>query len=172
MEGDRDLLLTFFPSDRERLAAESGALKGLRKDRSPENPLRVLPMHSGCGHSLRETAVRARQAGLADLSDAALTKRLRKSEAWLQALCRALFGERGAATACGGAGFEVRAVDAATVKEPGKTGSLRRLHCSARLPSLVCGHFRVTSVEGPGSGGSLTGFPIARGGHVMGDRGH
>ena len=172
MQEDWDLLLTFFPSDWERLAAESGALKGLRKDKSPENLLRVLLMHLGCGHSLRETVVRARQAGLADLSDVALMKRLKKSEAWLQALCRALFEERGVATTCGGVGFEVRAVDATTVKEPGKTGSLWRLHYSVRLPSLVCDHFRVTSVKGPGSGESLTGFPIARGDHVMGDRGY
>ncbi len=36
----------------------------------------------GCGHSLRETAVRARRVGLAGLSDVELIKRPRKSKAW------------------------------------------------------------------------------------------
>ena len=37
-----------------------------------DNLLRTLLLHLGCGHSLRETAVRARQAQLADLADVAL----------------------------------------------------------------------------------------------------
>ena len=76
--------MTFFPDDWRDLASETGALKGLRKDKSPDGLLRVLLMHLACGHSLRETVVRARQAGLADLSDVALMKRLRKSRDWLR----------------------------------------------------------------------------------------
>ena len=50
--------------------AETGALKGLRKDKSVENLLRVLLLHLGRGYSLRETAVRARKAsGRADRRD-------------------------------------------------------------------------------------------------------
>ena len=60
MNEDWDLLLSFFPPGWEALAAETGALKGLRKDKSPENLLRVLLLHLGCGHCLRETAVRRR----------------------------------------------------------------------------------------------------------------
>jgi hypothetical protein len=80
---DWDLLLSFFPSDWKKLAQTSGALKGLRQDKSEENFLRVLLIHLGCGFSMRETVVRARQAELADLSDVALLKRLRKSKEWL-----------------------------------------------------------------------------------------
>ena len=82
-EEDWDLLLTFFPTDWKNLAHTSGALKGLRQDKSEENCLRVLLMHLGCGLSMRETVVRARQAKLADISDVALLKRLRKSKEWL-----------------------------------------------------------------------------------------
>src|SRR5215472_12420677 len=39
---DWDLLLSFFPSDWMTLAGRSGALKGLRQDKSAENLLRVL----------------------------------------------------------------------------------------------------------------------------------
>ena len=48
-----------------QLAAETGPLKSLRKNKSAENLLRVLLLHFGCGHSLLETAVRAQQEGLA-----------------------------------------------------------------------------------------------------------
>ncbi len=92
---DWNLLLSFFPSDWLRLARQSGALKGLRQDKSAEDLLRVLLLHLGCGYSMRETVVRARKANLADLSDVALLKRLRKSKDWLFQLCRALFVERG-----------------------------------------------------------------------------
>ncbi len=173
MKEDWDLLLGFLPPGWEALAAESGALKGLRKDKSPENLLRVLLLHLGCGHSLRETAVRARRAGLADLSSVALMKRLAKAGPWLHSLCRALFEERGGAlSGSPDGGFEVRLVDATTVKEPGKTGSLWRLHYSVRLPSLVCDHFRLTETEGPGTGESFRQFPVERGDCLIGDRGY
>ena len=171
MQEDWELLLTFFPDEWRLLAAESGALKGLRKDKSPEALLRVLMMHFGCGHSLRETVVRARQAGLADLSDVALMKRLRKSRDWLHALCVALFEERGVALPVAG-GFEVRAFDATVVKEPGKTGSLWNVHYSVRLPSLTCDYFRLTPATGAGNGESFTLFPVRRGDFVLADRGY
>ena len=171
MQEDWDVLSTFFPADWRDLAVESGALKGLRKDKSADGLLRVLLMHLGCGHSLRETVARARQAGLADLSDVALMKRLRKSRDWLHALCVALFEERGVALSAAG-GFEVRVVDATLVKEPGRTGSLWRLHYSVRLPSLVCDHFRITPFAGAGTGESFTQFPVRRGDLVLGDRGY
>jgi len=80
---------------------------------------------------LRETSVRARQAGLADLSDVALLKRLRKSKAWLQQLCCSLFAERGCSPveAWGG---PWRLLDGSLVSEPGQTGSQWRIHYSLR----------------------------------------
>ncbi len=101
--------------DWQELARETGALKRLRKDKSVDALLRILLLHLACGHSLRETVVRARKATLADLSDVALLKRLRKSGDGLRALCIALSGD---------GGFQVRAFAATTVKEPGRTGSL------------------------------------------------
>ena len=89
----------------------------------------------------------------------ALLKRLKKSKGWLHALCVRLFEEQGLAVIPGGA-FQVRAVDATTVKEPGPSGSLWRLHYSVGLPSLTCDFFKLTGVEGPGTGESLAQFPI------------
>ena len=41
-------------------------------------------------------------------------------------------------------GLQVRTLDATTVKEPGKTGSLWFVYYSVRLPSLTCEFFRLT----------------------------
>ncbi len=171
MQEDWDLVKSFLPGNWRELAADTGALKRLRGIKSVENLLRVLLMHLGCGYSLRETAVRARQVGLAELSDVALMKRLRNAGGWLQALCVELFREQGLSRAAEG-GFQIRAMDATTVREPGKTGSLWRIHYSVRLPSLSCDFFRVTATEGKGSGESLTHFPIQSGDHVVADRGY
>jgi hypothetical protein len=54
-------------------------------------------LHVGCGYSLRETVVRARESRLADLSDVALLKRLRKCEQWLYTLAVGLWQQRGLA---------------------------------------------------------------------------
>lgn len=169
-EEDWELLLSFFPADWRRLAQSTGALKGLRQDKSEENYLRVLLMHLGCGLSMRETVTRAQEAHLADLSDVALLKRIRKSQEWLFQLCRALFEERGLRPRAGCK--TLRLIDATEVKEPGKTGSLWRIHYSLRWPDWKCDFFRVTAAEGKGTGESLQRFPLRAGDHVLADRGY
>ena len=164
VDEDWDVLRSFLPRDWRELARDTGALKGLRKDKTVDNLLRTLLLHLGCGHSLRETVARARQARLADLSDVALLKRLKKSKGWLHALCVRLFEEQGLAVIPGGA-FQVRAVDATTVKGTGTERVVcERLHYSVGLPSLTCDFFKLTGVEGPGTGESLTQFPVGAGG--------
>src|SRR5215218_7500792 len=96
MNEDWPLLVSLLPARWRELAHETGATKGLRQDKDEESYLRVLLLHLACGYSLRETAVRAREAKLAELSDVALLKRLRKSKEWLHALCRALLAEQAA----------------------------------------------------------------------------
>lgn len=171
MNEDWELLVSFLPSDWQELAHETGTLKGLRKDKSVENLMRTLLLHLGCGHSLRETVIRARKANLADLSDVALLKRLKKSKEWLHALCVRLFREHGVAVATHD-GFQIRAFDATTVKEPGRTGGLWRIHYSVSLPSLACDFFKLTPTEGPGTGESFSHFPIRDGDYIVADRGY
>ena len=151
---DWELLVSFLPANWEELARTTGALRKLRKDKSPSNYLRTLMLHFGCGHSLRETVVRARRAQLTDLSDLALLKRLRKARDWLRALCVELFREQGLTAGATG-GFQVRAFDATTVKEPGPSGSLWRIHYSVRLPSLTCDYFKLTRTKGAGTGNGI-----------------
>ena len=171
MNEDWNVLVSFLPGDWRQLAQANGALKGLRKDKSVETLLRILLLHLGCGYALRETAVRASKANWTDLSDVALLKRLRKSKDWLHALCVALFQEQGVNVSQTG-GLQVRVFDATTVKEPGKTGALWRIHYSVRLPSLSCDFFKLTATEGQGTDESLTQFPIAPGDYVLADRGY
>lgn len=171
MDEDWEVLTSLFPKGWRELAAKTRATKGLRKDKSEVDLLRTLLIHFGCGYSLRETAVRAREAGLAQLSDVALLKRIKKSEDWLYHLCVDLFQQRGVEVRTKN-GREFRLFDATTVKEPGKTGSLWRIHYSVRLPSLQCDCFRLTEAQGEGTGESLLRFPIARGDLIMADRGY
>lgn len=92
---DWPILLSFFPDDWIELASETVALKGLRKDKDVENYMRTLLIHIACGYSMRETATRAKLAGLADISDVALIGRLKKAKDWLHSMCVALFEEQG-----------------------------------------------------------------------------
>ncbi len=119
--------MSLFPDKWEELAATTGALKGLRKEKDTENYLRTLLIHLGCYFSMRETVIRAKLAKIEDITDVALLWHLRKSKEWLHSLCVSLFEEQGIALNKGG-GFQVRLFDATTVKEPGKTGSLWRIH--------------------------------------------
>jgi hypothetical protein len=168
---DWKFLASFFPPQWKELAQVSEALKGLRQDKNEENYLRTLLLHLGCGLSMRETVVRARQAKLAELSDVALLKRLRKSREWLYRLCCALLEERGLLTnlACSPT---LRLIDATVVKEPGKTGSQWRIHYSLQWPTLVCDYFKITAAEGKGSGESLRHFPLKPRDLVVVDRGY
>jgi hypothetical protein len=171
MDEDWPLLLSMMPSGWQELAHQTQALKGLRQDKEASVCLRTLLLHLGCGYSLRETAVRVREAKLATLSDVAILKRLRKSKDWLQALCLRLLEEQ-AALARPADGLGLRLVDATLIQEPGPTGSSWRIHYSLRWPELTCNHFHLTPVQGTGSGESLTHFPVQPGEHLLADRGY
>lgn len=171
MDEDWALLLSMMPIRWRELARETAALKGLRKDKGEGDCLRTLLLHLACGYSLRETAVRARAAKLADLSDVAVLKRLRKSKDWLQALCCQLLEEQAILTKRA-AGHALRLVDATLVQEPGPTGSAWRIHYSLRWPQLTCDHFKLTPTQGEGTGESLTHFPVQAGDHLLADRGY
>jgi hypothetical protein len=169
MDEDWSLLVSMLPARWRELARETGATKGLRQDKDEESCLRILLLHVACGYSLRETAVRAREAHLAELSDVALLKRLRKSKEWLHALCRALLSERTPLTSLHGS-HRLRLIDATIVQEPGPTGSSWRLHYSLRWPELTCDHFALMAHRGNGTGESLRHYPVARGEHLVADR--
>jgi hypothetical protein len=168
-----NVLLSAFPSGWQQLARETGAIKHpLKEFRSESDLLRVLMIHVGQGYSLRETAVIAKAAGLAEVSDVALLKRLRKSETWLLRLCQTLWTEAGITTPPPKPSLRLRLVDGSIIKEPGKTGSQWRLHFSFTLPEFRCDHFALSPTKGNGTGETFTRYPVQAGDYVMGDRGY
>src|SRR5580700_2854679 len=70
-------LASFIPSEVEVWAQETGALIRKRRVGDVETLIRLALVHSS-GLSLRETAAWAQEHGIADFSDVALLKRLRK----------------------------------------------------------------------------------------------
>jgi hypothetical protein len=165
---DWDVLAGLFPGGWQEEALRSGAVERLRGFSSVDALLRTLLLHVGSGFSLRETAVRAKLADWADVSDVALLKRLRNSESWLRALCVRLLNESGF-EAASSEGPRIRIVDGTIVREPGKTGSQWRILYTIRLPQLECDFFEVTSAEGAGNGESLTRIPAQSGELILGD---
>jgi len=164
------ILLGLFPDGWQQQAVLSGALERLRGFRTPDDLLRTLLMHVGKGYSLRETAVRARAAGIAQVSDVALLKRLRKVEAWWHGLCAALLRESGWEMRADSRGYRVRALDGTLVQEPGRGGRLWRIHYSLQIPSLICDYLELTPIQGRGTGEVLERFPAAPGDLVLADR--
>lgn len=167
-----EILLGLFPPDWEIEARRSGAVARLRGFASVNEVLRALLLHVGCGYSLRETVVRAKAAGVAEVSDVTLLNRLRQAEGWLQHLCQELLKESGVEWRGPEPRRRMRAVDATVIKEPGKTGSQWRLHYSLLLPELSCDFFALTAAQGQDSGEHLRRFPAAAGDLILADRGY
>src|SRR6516165_1935158 len=162
-------LLSLFPGHWRERAAESGAIERLRGFSSEEALLRTLLLHIANGLSLRETAVQAKLAHLASVSDVALLKRLRNSEGWLRSLCVDLLGESGVPLAASSSKRRLRIVDGTIVKEPGKTGSQWRILYSLQLPGLGCDFFDISATEGEGTGESFRRVPLGQQDLVLGD---
>src|SRR5260370_20756160 len=92
----------------------------------PETLLRLFLLHVARGYSLRETSVRANEAGLATISDVGLLKRLRRSEEWLHLLCTPLVFENGVRRPPQKGEGPAPIVGCTIIQERGKTGGQRR----------------------------------------------
>ena len=66
----------------------------------------------------------------------------------------------------------LRLIDATDVKEPGKTGSLWRIHYSLSWPELKCDYFKLTPTKGEGCAESLRQHPLRKGDYILADRGY
>jgi hypothetical protein len=152
-------------------ARETGALRRCREFPDAAMLLRVLLIHLAEGCSLRETAVRAAEGQLVEVSDVALLKRLRLSGEWFRWMGEQLIGRFMTPRLVQPllrAELRVRLVDGSTVSEPGATGSTWRLHYSTHLPSLACDEMHVTDTS---VGESLCRFRVAAGDVLVADRG-
>jgi hypothetical protein len=168
---DWQFLLTFLPAGWREKARELGAIQRYRKFDNPEALLRTLLIHLATGCSLRETAARAKQGHITQVSDVALLKRLKAAGDWLRWMAEgvmqtwlpkqpeAIFGEK----------LRIRIIDGSTIQEPGSTGSTWRLHYSILLPSLQCNEVHLTS---PKIGESFQRYLVRPGDLFLGDRGY
>jgi hypothetical protein len=167
---DWEVVKSLLPDGWEEKANELGALKRKRGFSSEEKLLRTLLIHIGEGISFRETAVRAKEGVLADVSDVALLKRLRQAGPWLSWLAHGVMekwlGEpiREKPVGIG----RIRVVDGTTIQRPGAKAATWRIHYSMQLPTMQCDEVKVT---GPDIGESLRLFTIEPGDLIMGDRG-
>ena len=149
---DFEYLLTFLPAGWEAKAKELGALRRCRRISDAKTLLRLLLIHLAEGCSLRETALRAHQGHLADVSDVAIMDRLRLAGDWFCWMCgelmRMWIGRQPSAVFRNR--WNVRVVDATRVTEPGPTGSSWCVHYSIDLPALRCRELAVTDYSGSG----------------------
>jgi hypothetical protein len=167
---DWDVIRSMLPANWEEKARELGAHLRSRNFRNANDLLRVMLIHLIDGCSLRETAVRAAQGGLANVSDVALLKRLRFCDEWFRWISVELM--RLYVSRCPDdifPDFRVRLIDASTVCEPGATGSTWRIHYSFVLGSLQCDEAHITV---PKIGESFKRFSVSPGDLLVGDRGY
>ena len=163
-----EVIERLLPSGWESKATASGSLRRRRGFASAGQLLRVMMIHLVDGCSLRETAVRAAEGNLAQVSDVALLKALRRCQEWFRWLAEGLVEQWLTPLAPGAAGGRMRVVDGSLISEPGSTGSNWRLHYSTTLPSLHCDEVIVT---GPEVGESFTRYTVEPGDLLIGDRG-
>ncbi len=161
-------LMAFLGGERRvtELARETGAFERARKIARPSDLLRLLLFRVAGGHSLMDTATVAAEAGVADLSDAALVKRFAKAADWLG---RLLFEAIGSNEQQRLPGMAVEVVDATTVGREGAKGTDHRLHLRVDLATNRVVEAELTDAKG---GETLDRFAIRPGAVVIADAGY
>jgi len=148
------------------LAYSTGAFVRKREVRSPVDLLQMLMIWAVGERSLRETVEVASEAGLAELSDVALLKRLKRASPWIGGLLGEMLTQRRDALA---KGVRIRVIDATAIARVGHRGTDLRVHLAMDL-GLNC----VDSIDITDSGGaeSLDRFAFLPDEIVLADRGY
>jgi hypothetical protein len=153
----------------EASARELGAFQRARAVGCATDLLRLILAYCLGGMGLRTTSAWASSVGLADLSNVALLKRLRKCRAWMEYLAGALLG---ADVQPAAKGRRIRLLDGTTVPKAGKearrNNGLWRLHCAFDLPAERFSFIELTDEKG---GERLDRTPFAKGDIAIADRG-
>jgi Transposase DDE domain len=162
---DWQVVCQFLPAEWERTARTLGALRRARGIPDANVLLRVLMVHLVDGCSLKETAIRVREAGWCTVSSVALFKRLQAAEQWLRWLAENMWQRDTDVIAT--SGYRVRAVDATIIQEQGSTGTDWRVHYAINLSNLQCDFFELTDMKG---GETFRRFSVREGDLLLGDR--
>jgi Transposase DDE domain len=167
---DWRIVQAMLPDQWMHKARELGAFQRARGIADAGVLLKVMLIHLAEGCGLRETAARASLAGLAQVSDVALLKRLRSCGPWFEWMAQQLRDAQSADKPQGLlAGRQLRVVDGSVVREPGVTGSQWRLHYAIGLPSLQCQEVHL----GPSDDGeTLKRFAVHANDIFLADRGY
>jgi hypothetical protein len=153
-----------------RTARASGAFQRTRQVRDAVDLLRLILAYCLGTGGLRATAAWAASSGLADLSNPALLKRLRKCGDWLNVLIgHCLTG----VAPLPAHGRLIRIIDGTTVQKPGpqarQSNELWRIHAAFDLPAERFGHFELTDEHG---GEQVDRIPVVKGEIRLADRIH
>jgi DDE family transposase len=148
IENDWLFLLTLLPAGWDTAAWTLGALRRKRGLSSPAMLLRLVFAYGYSGLSLRDTALWAREAGVALLSAVALWKRLRRAAPWLGWLVMTKLAQRAALPRVRPGARRVRLVDATVVSKPGSKGTDFRIHLGLDLGRLLIDEVEVTRAGG------------------------
>lgn len=150
-------------------AREFGAFLRVRAVQSAADLLRLILAYCLGGMGLRSTSAWAASVGLADLSNVALLKRLRKCGVWIEHLVGQLLKPETPPTVDG---RRIRLLDGTTVPKAGKdarkNNGLWRLHCAFDLPGERFSFIELTDEKG---GERLDRTPFAKGDIAIADRG-
>ena len=174
---DWAIIESMLPAQWMDKARELGAFTRVRSFPDARALLRVMLIHLAEGCALRETAVRASLAGIADVSDVALFKRLRLCGPWFEWLAQGLrealqprdMGDAAVPVPALLGQRRVRVVDGSVVREPGPTGSQWRLHYAIGLPDLHCQEVHLGRSD---DGETLKRFEVHAGDLFIADRGY
>lgn len=134
------------PKRVEELAYETGAFTRRRAIRSPADVLQMILIWAVAERSLRETAMLAAEAGLADVSNVALLKRFGKAGKWLSSMLLSMVARRPTRAASGG--LPIRVIDATAISAPGHRGTDLRIHLSMELGTNRSDAIEVTDGRG------------------------
>lgn len=147
---DWSILRSWLPENLQQLARSTGFFQRSRGLTDAELWLRLILMHVAGGLSLKQTAVRAGELGLAKVSSVALFKRLRRSRHWLEKLTGHMLKvqQKKLGRFEWPYRYRLRIIDASNIQEPGSTGTDWRLHYSIRLPEMTCDYFELTDDQG------------------------
>ncbi len=144
------------PEGWQEAARLTGALRRARGFRDAASLLRVMLIHLVDGCSLRETAFRARAAGLTEVSDVALLERLRGCGEWFRWMVERM--SRRLSPTTPNVGRRVLLADTSVVRELGAKGSTWQIQYLIDLSTLACEQLQIMTL--PGEGESLTRFEV------------
>jgi len=153
----------------EESARRYRAITRRRAVDSASTLLRLILAYGFCGLSLRQTAAWAEAAGAASISNVALLKRLRSAADWLGYLVTAKLADTAPFPSRTARKYNIRLVDATTIRGPGDTSTYYRLHLGFNLGRQIIDHVEVTDHHG---GETLKRFTFAPGDLVIGDCGY